>query len=765
MEYLKSRSRTVIVIVAALVAVAVYLCTQLRFSYDFEAFFPQNDPATDYYLQFRDDFETDNDFFIVVLENSDGILDSTFLQKADSCCKALRQLEHVTECHGITTLREPVQDPFLGQIFEVPLLQIDAPSSYPTDSVKISEDPDLMGYFVSSDWRSLALNIKHTKNLSKLKGDDLSIAIEKTIAPFGFDKTHCIGRVLGQRLYVELMIKELVLFISMSLLLTILFLYIAFRSFWGIIIPTLIVMLSILFTVGLVRLTGNELDLMMTILPTILFVVGMSDSVHVLTKYLQELRKGTAKNEAIIKAFKSIRLATFLTALTTSIGFLTLVFSNIQPVSNFGVYTSAGIMLAFGLTYTLLPAILFLIKPGRLQAFAVSEDFWSQRLQRSFTWILRNRKYILGGTAFILIASGIGISTIEVDNKMLEDLRDTHLLKQEFFFMEEHYAGCRPFELGVIIKDAADGPTLDQLRKLDQLETYLRNEYGVGGMMSYNAIIKRIHKATHGGENSEMRLPDNEVEYSKIKKMLARKEFASIVSLSWSPEQKTLRIAGKIGDLGRKHYEQKNEALMHYCNQLAGSDMTFNITGTAHLIDLNNRYLVENMVWDLLLSVLVIGVIMGIVYRSWVMIPLTILPNLVPLLIVAGIMGFSGIPIKVSTSIIFNIAFGIAVDDTIHFLARVRTLCKEGLTVPYAVKRTFLTTGKAMIVTTLILSGGFLTLILSDFMGTWYIGLLISLTLFVAIFAELMLTPIIVTWGYRPNVNETKSTQINSNKN
>ncbi|MFM7726253.1 MAG: MMPL family transporter, partial [Flavobacteriales bacterium] len=151
----------------------------------------------------------------------------------------------------------------------------------------------------------------------------------------------------------------------------------------------------------------------------------------------------------------------------TSIGFLTLVFSSIKPVSNFGVYTSLGIMLAFGLTYTLLPAVLFLVKPARLQAFAVSEDFWGQKLQRSFTWIIRNRKYILGGTAMVLIASGIGISTIEVDNKMLEDLRDTHILKQEFFFMEEHYAGCRPFELAVVLSQAQDAPTLEQLRKID----------------------------------------------------------------------------------------------------------------------------------------------------------------------------------------------------------------------------------------------------------------------------------------------------------
>jgi predicted RND superfamily exporter protein len=163
----------------------------------------------------------------------------------------------------------------------------------------------------------------------------------------------------------------------------------------------------------------------------------------------------------------------------------------------------------------------------------------------------------------------------------------------------------------------------------------------------------------------------------------------------------------------------------------------------------NNKSLVENTVWDLLISVLVIGIIMGIVYKSWRMVPLTIIPNLFPLLLVAGIMGLTGIPLKVSTSIIFNIAFGIAVDDTIHFLARVKSFLNEGLSVQYAVKRTFLTTGKAMIVTTLILSAGFTTLIFSQFLGTYYIGLLVSLTLFIALFAELIYSPLIILYFFR----------------
>ncbi|MFM7729738.1 MAG: MMPL family transporter [Flavobacteriales bacterium] len=205
-----------------------------------------------------------------------------------------------------------------------------------------------------------------------------------------------------------------------------------------------------------------------------------------------------------------------------------------------------------------------------------------------------------------------------------------------------------------------------------------------------------------------------------------------------------------MGDVGRVYYENKNDSLDAFIRSHLHSGIQCQVTGTAHLIDLNNRYLVENMVWDLLLSVIVIGLIMGLVYRSPKMIILTIIPNLIPLIIVGGIMGFVGIPVKVSTSIIFNIAFGIAVDDTIHFLARVRTLIREGLPTTYAVKRTFLTTGKAMVVTTLILSAGFLTLILSDFMGTFYIGFLISLTLFIALIAELLISPLVVLYFYRP---------------
>ncbi len=734
---------------AALSVISVVLASRLKFSYDFEAFFPKNDPETDFYIQFRETFETDNDFFIVALENDGSVFSRDFLTKVDSLNQRLRAVDNVVNAVGPTQLTRYVRDPVLGQVMQLPVLRWQEPENYGVDSIEITQSSGVVGYFFSEDFKSVAINIRHAEKLSKAGCDKLSEDIEKTVAEFGFHRTHLIGRALGQRLYVELMIHELILFISISLLLTILFLYIAFRSAWGIFIPTLVVLISILWTLGFIKILGNDLDLMLTVLPTIIFVVGMSDSVHVLTKYMQELRNGREKREAIRYAFKSIRLATFLTALTTSIGFLTLMLSSIEPISKFGIYTSVGIMLAYGLTYTMLPAILFLATPAKLYIYAVSDDFWTAKLHRSLQWIIRNRRGVMIGTVAVCAVSVYGIYQIEVDNKMLEDLRDEHRLKQEFFYMEKNFAGCRPFEMAVILSDPGQLNDQQFLHDMDTLQHWLTEVYGVGNLLSYNEILKSANQAMNAGVRDFYTIPPDSTDLRKLNKFLARKEVGDVVNMHYNKDQHVMRIAGKLGDYGRKHYESLNLQLDQFIAQNCHSKFNYRVTGTAQLIDLNNRYLVENMVLDLLLSMLVIGLIMGVVYQSPKMILLTIIPNLIPLVIVGGIMGAMGIPLKVSTSIVFNIAFGIAVDDTIHFLARVRTLLRDGLSPIYAVKRTFLTTGKAMVVTTLILSGGFLTLILSDFLGTYYIGLLISLTLFVALIAEMLISPLVIFYFYR----------------
>ncbi|MBL7943564.1 MAG: MMPL family transporter [Flavobacteriales bacterium] len=745
-------SYALLLAVGAGTACCIWLTSQLKFDYDFEKFFPHDHDETQYYEQFRKTFETDNDFIIVSLVNPAGVFQKDFLLKVDSLAASFSELPDMEEVVSPTRLTTAVREPLLGAVFSKPLLDIHSDSTYAADSARIWQHGNFVGTFFSADGKAIAINMKHRSGLSKKACDAISYKVEDRVDRFDFSERHIIGRSLGQRIYVDMMVDEMMVFVLLSALLTIAFLIIAFRNFWHVVLPTLVVIFSILWTLGIMKLIGKDIDIMLTVLPTIIFIIGMSDSVHILSGFLDELRAGKPKTEAIRLAMKKAGLATFLTAFTSSIGFVTLVFNSIKPISDFGIYTSVGVMLAFVLTYLMLPATLFLVPAPKQHRTAMKRDFWGRRMHRLLAFILRERRKVIWGALLLLIIGIAGIMQLEDNNYMLEDLQSGHRLKKEFAFVEDKFSGARPFEMAIELQPGVDPLDPRLLHQLDTLQHYLKTEYGAGILLSPVDLVKEVNRAWNGGSDLYYTLPGDSAAMKKITQVLRRKEFKKIFDLVINREKSWMRISGKVGDLGRKHFEAADARLAAFvAANTDGNLFTYRLTGTAVLIDLNNTYLTSNMLWGLISSVLIIGICMLLLFGDIRIGLISLLPNLLPLAIVAGIMGFAGITMKISTSIIFGIAFGIAVDDTIHFLARLRLLLGEGRTLPYAVKRTFLSTGKAMVVTSLILCAGFITLIFSDFMGTYYIGLLIGLTLLIAMVAELMLSPLLLLWLYKPS--------------
>jgi predicted RND superfamily exporter protein len=209
------------------------------------------------------------------------------------------------------------------------------------------------------------------------------------------------------------------------------------------------------------------------------------------------------------------------------------------------------------------------------------------------------------------------------------------------------------------------------------------------------------------------------------------------------------RIAGRIVDKGSLAVNLKNRQFHKWLERQKPQNLTFRITGSSDLIDKSNQYLTQNMLEGLSLDVVVLMLIIGLLFRSLRMMLISILPNLIPLLVAAGIMGFAQIEMKVTISIIFSIAFGIAIDDTLHLLSRFKLELNKGKTIPMAMRTTFLSTGKAMILTAMVIASGFATLMLSDFKSTYYVGLLISLTLVIALLAELVLMPVLLVFLHK----------------
>jgi predicted RND superfamily exporter protein len=756
-------------ILAAIALVTVFSgwrASQIGFNYDFEAFFPQGQPETAFYLQFREAFSTDNDFILVGVQHEDGVFDQEFLGAVRMLSDSLGTVNGVTQVIDPTALSLPVQDPVLGMVFQRPILRWDSPQHYAADSSYLWRSDQWVGSLFSADGKSLALTVGQKAMLSKQGCDEIAADVDAVLKRWNDIQTergikvetHRAGRAHAQVHYVSVMEREVALFVGLGLILLITFLFIAFRTWWGIVIPLTVILLSGLGTLAFMEVTGKGIDIMTIVLPTIIFVVGMSDVVHIITRYLDELRSGLAPFDALRKAFKEVGLATFLTSLTTALGFLTLLSSAIVPIREFGLYTAAGVFIAFALAFTLLPAVLIRSKAPIKQATgpsSASASPWTPWLSRWFIRILRHRKAILITTGvFTLVSVGL-VTNIEVNNFLLEDLRDDDPLRQEFNFFERSFAGVRPYELALEFeagRDIMSEPKV--LATVDSVERWLREDIGAGSVLGPATAARTAHRLMNGDRPSADRIPEGAA-LEKLLKRLSKwgKNNSNSSSPGWSDVVNTdiglARITAKTADLGAKELAKRNAKFQsrlddHMAAHFESPPFTAHITGTASLIDLNNRFLASDMVLGLLIAFAAVALIVGLLFRSLKMTLISLFPNVLPLLFIAGFMGAMDIDLKVSTSIIFTIAFGIAVDDTLHFLAKYRILLQQGRAPIWALRRTFLSTGKAIVVTSIILCGGFSTLMLSSFEGTFHIGLLVSLTLCFAVFVDLAVLPLLL---------------------
>ncbi len=735
--------------VTVLTALSIYFASRLRFDYNFDNFFPKGDPDLTYYFSYRDKFGNDNDYLLIGLDNQGkSLFDKQFLTKVDSLTSFLQRQPHVEGVLSPTTVKSPVIEQF--GYFEIPYLHASEPERYEQDSINIYTSKELIGTLFSEDATAVSLFVQTTDNLSKEASDTLMSALNLKLEELQLQEEHIAGKALAQSVFVEKMQVELAIFMSASILLVIFFLWIAFRTAWGVLVPLVVVLLSVLWAMGVMGLFNKPIDLMTVLLPTIMFVVGMSDVIHILSRYITEIGSGKEKIPALKITVKEVGMATFLTSLTTSIGFLTLLTTAIVPIRNFGLYTAVSIGLAFILAFTVLPAILLLIKePNKARARTVSFS-WPVMMRNLLRFVLLHPKAILASSTFIILLSLVGISQIKVDTTLLEDLGDEDPIIQDFNYFEQKFSGVRPFELHLVAGANRSMFDAEVLQEVQELEDYLYNTYGLNFITSPATIVKTLNRAQNGGLQEYYTLPDSKSGLQSIKRRLQafrnREELRSVVT----PDATEGRLSGKMKDIGSARASVLNDSLRTFISQNINPDLLqTRLTGSALLMDKNNEYVTSNMMQGLLIAFGVVAVIVGLIFRSFRMIIISLIPNIIPLLMIGGIMGFMGVKLTVSISIIFTIAFGIAVDDTIHFLSKLKLELMAGKSLPYALKSTFISAGKAIIITSCILVAGFLTLVLSTFDATYYVGLFVSLTLVFAVVADLLLLPVLLLFFYK----------------
>jgi predicted RND superfamily exporter protein len=723
----------------------------LGFDYDFEKFFPIADEETNYFFDHRKKFESDNDFLLIAIQNENGIFETDFLKKVNRLSNELQaKVPHLQFVSSITNQKEQLIFPGGGGTSKLYLDTVDV--NLLRDSVRIYRSKELVNVLVSEDAKSLCLFLRHEDYISKKKSDKVLEVVEQITAKYDFEKVRIAGRVIGQKYYIDKMNYELLFFVGLSLFLIVLFLYISFRSGWGILLPQFVVVASMVWLLGLMGMFKQPINIILTTLPSIMFVVSMSDVIHLVSRYLDAIRTGMSKFEAIKLTVREVGFATFLTSLTTAIGFFTLYFVKVEPIQKFGLVIGFGVMIAFFLIITILP-LLFYAFPTPKHIYKQREShFWLKYLRKWFVYLINNKKRILIIYGLVTIVFTLGIFMIRTNNFIMDDLRASEPMKQDFNYLDEHYGGIRPFELSVELVDStATFWSNDVLNDIEKVENYLENDYGVRIKNSLVQVVKVLNRSSHAGNPDYFDLPESKSKLKTIRRIVKIAGGGRLYRILVDSTETVTRISGTIPDMGNIAVSERNRKLLDFIKKSDfQSGVKFKLTGTAHLFDKNIRYLSTSLIQGLLASILIVALIMGLIYRSVTMMIISIIPNIFPLIIIGGIMGFFGIELKISTAIIFTIAFGIAVDDTIHLLGKFKFELMKGSSKIVALKRAYLTTGKAMILTTLILCSGFLLLVFSTFMGTFNMGVLLSITLFVALIADLSLLPILIILFYHP---------------
>ncbi|MEP2609047.1 MAG: efflux RND transporter permease subunit [Cyclobacteriaceae bacterium] len=453
-------------------------------------------------------------------------------------------------------------------------------------------------------------------------------------------------------------------------------------------------------------------------------------------------RTGASRTERMQNAIKKVFIATVLTSVTTAIGFFSLLTITTEPVQLLGIFAGIGVIVAFVVT--------FLFGPLLIMRGDIPEHMGISYKQLTCL-LLRNQRTVLIGSGLLIVISLGGVLLLKTDAYLLEDLPKSSEVKDDFHFTEDEYFGFKPWEIAYWPTDT-NANILDKnvMAEVNKLQHYLEKDYPLGRSWSAVGLLKYSNQMVNGGNAQHFTFPD--ANYEKVLRS-ARPLINADSSIQNTTDLKTNygRIIGFIPELGSHETIKRNHALIDFIDANINLEVIkYRLTGTTYLIDKSHELLSKNLLKGLLIAVVLVSLVLGIYFKSFKIMLISLIPNIIPLLITAGFMGFAGISLKLTTSIIFAVSFGIAVDDSIHFVSIYNN--QKSKSSIYRLIKTFNTAGSAIIMTTMIILAGFSTFLFSSFGASFYLGLFLCLALTSALVIDLTLLPILL-------INSNKKTK------
>ena len=537
---------------------------------------------------------------------------------------------------------------------------------------------------------------------------------------------------------------EIGLFVFTALLVTALIFFLFFRSYRATFISMLVVLIGVGWAFGVLGWLGYEITILTALIPPLIIVIGIPNCIFLINKYQQEFAKNRNKLKSLESVIIKIGNATLMTNLTTASGFATFILTNSQVLKEFGIVASLNIMAIFLLSLLIIPiAYSFSGIPNKKHL----KHLENVSIKKIVKWLEdrvrkeRLKTYII--SLISLILGIIGIYQIEISGSIIEDMPKKSKFFEDIKFFDNEFNGIVPLEINIDTKRRKGVNNLTTIKRINKLSDYISSIPELSSPISIINLLKYIKQAYYNGNPKYYKIPTSQENSFLSPYLKNMPETKNLITNYIDSTGQNARMTTFLMDVETNRIEMIEEDLKKEINRIFDADK-YNVilTGKALLYLKGTHYLIKNLFISLSLAILLIAMFMAYLFRSYKVIIISLVPNLLPLIITAGVMGFTGIPLKPSTILVFSVAFGISVDNTIHFLAKYRQeLIDNNWKINSAVYSSIREAGVSMLYTSIVLFFGFAIFMISSFGGTVALGGLVSVTLLFAMLANLILLP------------------------
>ena len=740
-----------IVIIIMITALTVFMAQkgrEAKLSYSMAKLLPNDHQVSVDYNDFLNKYGSQN---VLVIAVEDSLITTlSHLKKWDKVSESIKNINGIEQIISFSNL---------------PILQKDADEKKFTVKKWFSEDiqteeefqkalaiyqsqPFFKGLINSEENKVTTLLITLDEEMIRSsKREILIFSIKDLVDNYSTDfgvKAHYSGLPYIRTVDSVKVKNEISMFILFTLLITALILFLFFRSFKATISSIIVVIIGVIFSFGSIALMGYEISILMALVPPVLIVIGIPNCIFLINKFHSEFRLSKNKEDALSKMIQKIGNITLLTNVTTASGFAAFILTNSETLQEFGVIASLNILFIFLLSLFIIPIYFSFSSAPKKRHTQHLDKKWINNLVQYLAYLVKyKRKHIYVITVVLIVVGFFGIIQLKTTGNITEDLPKEQALYQDLKFLESNFGGVLPLEVLVNTKKKNGLLKSYNLRKIEKLSDVLETYPEFSKPSSYIDAVKYSKQAFYNGDSTYYSLPNSQEQRVILSYLKNSSEGLGFGNLLMDSLKQEARISLRVADISTSKMDSIFDSLLPKINEIFDPEKyDVTITGTSIVFLNGTKFLIKNLVLSLLLVIVLISIFMAWMFNSFRMVVVSIIPNLIPLLLTGAIMGYFGIALKPSTILVFSIAFGISVDDTIHFLAKYRQeLLMNNWNIRKSVFSALNETGVSMFYTSVVLFFGFFIFVASDFGGTIALGLLVSITLMLAMLSNLLLLP------------------------